>query len=316
MFSLKSSIYFCNECKKVMKHLDDLLFIDEFSNKGFCSEECIEDFYFPLIKHFEIIENSLRLKLNLNDENISIGPSDQTLVDEIVTSPNEIFRYTNELHETYYNFIKHYPDFTGIVISGVYRKEASFVFLSTVTRSINLVNEFRFGEKVNDWEIGEQTLEQELEESLHNNDFLVEENLATESGMDNDSDEEADMIFLTLLESKKSKILADIILGRCDDDIPFEDYPAYEFCFQDTLENPDEIFEKKDNEGDVIFYYIKTFPQGEKGEESFYYIVICLKRSTDATTVNVYPILAVPTTDMNMCQEFRSGTKLSGPLKN
>lgn len=289
------------------------MFIDEFSHKGFCSEDCIEDFYFPLIKHYEIVEHSLRSKLNLREENISAEPTDQALVEEVLTAPSEVFRQSNELHETFYHFIKHYPDFTALVVSSVYRKEASFVFLSTVTRSKLLVNEFRYGEKVNDWEIGEQALEQELQESLedslHNNDF-------SEESVDNESDEEEDMIFLTLLESKKSKILADVIINRREDDIPFEEYPGYEFCFQETLETPDEVFEKKDNEGDVIFTYIKTFSRGAHGEENFYYIVLCLKRTTDATTVNVYPILAVPTTDMKMCQEFRGGTKLSGPLKN
>lgn len=309
MFSLKSPLYFCSECKKVLGHLDDLLFIDELSSKGFCSEECIEDFYFPLIKHFEIVEHALRSKLNLREENISAEPTDQTLVESVVTSPSEIFRQSNELQETFYHFIKHFPDFTAIVIASVYRKEASFIFLSTVTKSKLLVNEFRYGEKVNDWAIGEQSLEQELEAGLHNNDFLGEE------VVDSESDEE-DMIFMQLLESKKSKILADVILSRREDDIPFEEYPGYESCFQETLETPDEVFEKKDNEGDVLFTYIKSFSRGAHGEEGFFYIVICLKRSTDATNVNVYPILAIPTTDIKMCQEFRGGTRLSGPLKN
>ena len=127
--------------------------------------------------------------------------------------------------------------------------------------------------------------------------------------MDEFEDNDEDMIFIQLLESKKSKLLADILMNRSESDIPFEDYSGYESCYQETLDFPDEVFEKKDNEGDVIFSYIKSF-------NNFFYIVTCLKRKLDNDVVNVYPILALPTTDIKMCQEFRGGTKLTGPLKN
>ena len=81
-----------------MSHLDDLLFIDEFSQKGFCTEECIEDFYFPLIKHFEIIEHSLRSKYNLLQENAN-AIFDHELVEQVLTSPSEVYRQGNELNE-------------------------------------------------------------------------------------------------------------------------------------------------------------------------------------------------------------------------
>ena len=121
------------------------------------------------------------------------------------------------------------------------------------------------------------------------------------------------MIFIQLLESKKSNLLAEILMTRKDSDIPFEDYDGYESCFQETLDFPDEVFEKKDKEGDMVFTYIKSF---SRGTESFSYIVICLKRIIETDTVNVYPILAFPTTDIELCQEFSGGTRLSGPLKN
>jgi hypothetical protein len=312
MLSLKTPIYFCSECKKIVGHLDELLFIDEFSHKGFCSEDCIEDFYFPLVKHYEILEHSLRTNLNLLKENISIEPLDEKLVEETVTHPSEVFRQSNELHETFYHFIKHYSDFSVIVVSSVYRNEASFIFLTTVTKSKLLLNEFRYSEKINDRDIGEQSL---LEESESFDDGINHNNFEGIDGVDEESENE-DMIFIQLLESKKSKILADVIINRKENDIPFEEYPGYEFCFQETLELPDEVFEKKDDEGDKLFTYIKSFSKGAHGEESFFYIVICLKRSADNTNVSVYPILAIPTIDMKMCQEFRGGIRLSGPIKN
>jgi hypothetical protein len=285
-----------------MDHLDDLLFIDEYSHKGFCSEECIEDFYFPLIKHYEMIEHSLRRKHRIENELPHGSIIEADMVEAVLEDPSEIFRQTNELHETFYNFIKHYTDFSVIVVASVYRKEASFVFLATRTKSQALITEFRYGELVMDWTRTEVEEDEEISVELE----------ADEVNMDEENEDE-DMIFIQLLESKKSNLLAEILMNRKDDDIPFEDYTGYESCFQETLDSPDEVFEKKDKEGDVIFTYIKAF---SRGRETFYYIVTCLKRIMEGENVNVYPILALPTIDMEMCQEFRGGTRLSGPLKN
>jgi hypothetical protein len=300
--NLRTPFYFCTECKKSVAHLDDLLFIDESSYKGFCSEECIEDFYVPLIKHYEIIENSLRKKHSLLDENGLGHIVDAALVDEVLEHPNEVFRQTNELKESFYHFIKNFLDFSVVVVTSVYRQEASFVFLTTKTKSRELLNEFRYGEKIIDWQNLEET-------SIDEPDFL--EFRDDEVAIDEEVQEDEDMVFIQLLESKKSRLLADILMKRKEDsDIPFEDYSGYESCFQETLDFPDEVFEKKDNEGDVIFSYIKSF-------SNFFYIVSCLKRKhPDSLDTTVYPVLALPTTDLELCQEFRAGVKLSGPLKN
>lgn len=288
-----------------MSHLDDLLFIDEYSHKGFCSEECIEDFYFPLIKHYEMVEHSLRKKHRLTDELPAGTIIEADVVEAALEHPSEIFHQTNELNETFYNFIKHYTDFSVVVVASVYRKEASFVFLATRTKSQALITEFRYGEMVTDWTRTEDEEDQEFSVQL---DESEEEVI-----MEDDENADEDMIFIQLLESKKSNLLAEILMNRKDSDIPFEDYTGYESCFQETLDSPDEVFEKKDKEGDVIFTYIKAF---SRGRETFYYIVTCLKRIMEGENVNVYPILALPTLDLEMCQEFRGGTKLSGPLKN
>lgn len=288
----------------MMNHLDDLLFIDEQSQKGFCSEECIEDFYFPLIKHFEMIEHSLRKKHNLHNEIPDGTIIEAAIVETVLENPDEVYCLRNELNETFYNFIKRVQDTFIIVISSVYRKEASFVFLATKTKSHALLAEFRYGEVIN-WE---------QDEDIEEPDIAVElEDDEDEVSMHDEDDNDEDMIFIQLLESKKSALLAEILMHRKESDIPFEDYTGYESCFQETLDSPDEVFEKKDKEGDVVFTYIKAF---SRGRETFYYIVTCLKRMMGGEQVNVYPILALPTTDMEMCQEFRGGIRLSGPLKN
>lgn len=303
MTTLKKPFYFCTECKKIVKTLDDLLFIDEFSLRGFCSKDCIEDFHFPLIKYYEAMEHSLRKKYHAENEEVALEV-DNEILEVVLTSPDEIFRLGNELQENFYYYIKHFGESAVIVVASVYRKEASFIYLITATKSKALLNEFRAGEDVREW--------------LQRPDEIVEDEKGHEYQEAEEASEEGeeDMLFIQLLESKKSQLLADILVKRKDSDIPFEDYSGYESCFEETLEVPDEVFERRDNEGDKLFSYIKTFTRGPRPSDSFYYIVVCLKRNEGVEVTNVYPVLGLPTTDMEMCQEFRIGTRLTGPLQN
>jgi hypothetical protein len=288
-----SPLYFCTECKTVVTELDKLLFIEEHSSKGFCSESCIEDFYAPLITHFENLEKKTRKTLGIEEEGIHQKHDDKDLVEEVLSSPTEVWQIQNELRESIYHYIKHFKDYSAIVVCTVYNKQASFVFFKTITRSKALLEEFRRPE-----EDEGPTPPEELNE-------VPEENFSEE-----------DFEFMQLLESKKSKLLADLLLKRKDEDISFEDFTNYESCYQECLETPDEVFESKDNEGDVFFVYIKSFIQDGA---NFFYIISCLKRKDMETNdeVNVFPVLAFPTNDMDLYREFRSGAKISaGPLKN
>lgn len=289
MLDFKTAIYFCSECRKIVKSLNELLFISEHSQLGFCSENCIEDFYLPIIKHYERTEHSLRKKHNVADEYIQPAIRVEDIIDDVLAFPDEIFSLSNELGDSYFHFIKFFSTYYAIVIASLHENKASFVFLSTLTNSKEFLNEFRHGEKI--------VLEKKRNE-----------------------DEDEDMIFIQYLEGKKSKILADVISNKSDTDISFEDYPEYEFCFQETLDQPDEIFEKKDNEGDLLFTYIRSFSKKDLPHEAFFYIVLCLRRDDkkekSENDVNVYPILAFPTFDIKLCQEYRVGARLTGPLKN
>ena len=56
---INQPIYYCNHCKKIFSKLDDLLFVEDGTSKGFCSEYCIESFYTPIIVHYEEREKEL-----------------------------------------------------------------------------------------------------------------------------------------------------------------------------------------------------------------------------------------------------------------
>lgn len=302
MGPFKSAIYFCSECKNLVNHLDDLLFIDEKSHKGFCSETCIEDFYLPFIKHFAKLASELREKydlLNEDSEHFDIFLTDSEQ-ERVIKNPSEVYCQQNELGDSFYFFISHFIDHSAVVISTAYEKEASFIFFATKTHSKKLIEEFRSGEAILDWS---EKKPDQYHGPKDNEEALVE-----------DENEKEDLIFMQLLESKKSKLLADILIKQKSNDISFEEFSDYEFCFEECLNNPDEVFEYKDNEGDMFFNYIKTF---SRGVESFYYIVSCIKRKIPgAGEVNVYPVLALPTIDIDLCQEFRIGKRISGPVTN
>ena len=92
------TIYYCSECKRVVKSLEDLLFIEEYSHKGFCTESCIEDFYLPLIKYFEVLENKLRIKHNLINEFLGHEIS-ESVFEDIISTPDEVYKKSNELNQ-------------------------------------------------------------------------------------------------------------------------------------------------------------------------------------------------------------------------
>ena len=153
--------------------------------------------------------------------------------------------------------------------------------------------------------LGERIINNVIEENSNDSDEL------SQSGEFN----EEDFIFMQLLENKKSKLLAELLEKRKDDDISFEDFMLYEYCFPETLETPDEVFESLDNEGDSFYVYIKSFI---KETENYFYIISCLKRKNkeESPEVNVFPVLAFPTNDLDLYSEFRSGKRIAAHMKN
>ncbi len=261
-------IYCCTECKKIVISLDQLLFVEENSVKGFCSEECIEFFYSPMLKYYEEILYSFRTELKLQNESITYDLSEQELMEEVIHTPSEIWRNENELHEEVFSYIKHFTNSSVIVLCTVLRLEPSFIFLMTKTSSQELVSKFRIGERI-----------------VINSDSEVED-------------------LIQELEGKKSQLLAELLSKRKDDDIPFEEFSEYDNFLDITLESPDETFEVKDREGDLLVTSIKSFTKNNK---NFFYIIITLKNMN---------ILSFPTEDMELYSEFRIGKKTSSNFKN
>lgn len=292
---LKAPVYSCYQCRSLHDSLQDLLFVEEKSSKGFCSEKCIEKFYHPILKHYEKMEETLRKELNLEDESVLFGISDEEVMKRLVESPDEVWRLTNELQEEIYSYIKFFNKAYFIVLCTAFKNEPSYIFNTTKTTDERLLNEYRIGEVVS----RERKTLQDLEE---------------------------------IIERKKSEILATIIEVNSEDDITMDRYTEYDRFFEETMQEADEIYEHKDKHGDVMVTYIKSYrDQGE----GIFYIIVCLKSDSPSLKnieqeipelnaeedrkkdlMTIFPVMAFPTRSGSIYREFKQGKLLSGHLSN
>ena len=96
---------------------------------------------------------------------------------------------------------------------------------------------------------------------------------------------------------------------------PFEKFDIYDEFVEATLQSPDEVFKRVDEEGDNILTYIKAH---ELNGISFYYFCICMKFETHwgQDTETVIPIISFPSLDGELYRKYRSGDLITGNLKN
>jgi len=300
--SFINPIYHCSECKKIIENVEELLFVEENTHKGFCSESCIEKYYSAIIDYFEAQEKKIRKKYSLMDEPCLIYVGKQSYMESVLSRPKQIWKMTNDLGEVFYSFIGEFKEaktnfqntFYLIIICSVYDAKASFIFSATATKDRNVLKEFQFGDAIADPQ-----------------SFVAEVPRVSEKPAGTDIAPEA----MEFLESKKSSYLAELMEERSVADIPFEKFPLYEDYFDLTLENPDEVYHTKDTDGDEVFTYIKAH---EHSGVSFYYFILLVKIDSrwSPEQDTLLPIVSFPTVDGEIYNNYRQGEQLSGGLKN
>lgn len=304
---LKKPLYHCSQCKKILPELEELLFVEEGSQRGFCSESCIEKYFSPLIEHYELQEKKIRKKLGVNDEPCMKYVGQQSYMESTLARPSQIWRLENELKEEIFCFVGEFKEketqyqntFYLLIICSVFDHRPSFIFAVTATKDPRILKEYQIGEPVSDPK-----------------SFVKSPN-PEELALPSDIHPEA----LSLLEMKKSQVLAAQLEKRSMADIPFEQFNLYDSFFEATLMDPDEIYRVKDDDGDILLTYIKAHNQGET---SFYYYVLMLKLdsryyqgSDKAGDKEVLlPVLSFPSVDAQMAELYRQGDLLTGVTKN
>ncbi len=296
-----NDLYFCEKCRTSVKEASELHFVEENSDRGFCSEKCILEFYRPFMQKFEQEESVWREQLMLGVEancRELLGSEDH--LQKTLDEPTEIYVFETNTAQQFYTHI-HELKINGdlyfsILILSYIDDSPSFVFYRTLTQSQGLTALYRRG----------STVELERDTQKDGAEIL--------STMTDDEIQLAQEI-LEEVESKKSMLLADMLMKRSDSDIEFERFHIFDKYLELTMAAPDEVYEFLDEHGDKIFTNIKSF---KTLEESFFYIVLALpykNKKGSKSSVQV-PILGFPSNDKDLYPKYAQGTALNEKLKN
>jgi len=289
--------YLCNCCRKEIVDLPDLLFVENDSSRYFCSENCIEKFFTPLVSHYNALEDNLRREVGVTKDNDSTALDylgDSAVMDRLLYTPTEIWVDRNVAGEEVYHFLSLIEGVDngplyGVVVALVREFSPSFILSATVTKSLELFNKYRLGMKIDDISSylkrgGEQISEMALDEEIFNS-----------------------------VERLKSELLATHLELRSENDVPYEDFYLYEECLSKTMENPDAVYYHQLH-GQELLSYMKS---GSGKHGAFFYIVICLRLADDAAENNlVVPVFSFPTIDGDLYQQFCEGTQVFGDIKS
>ncbi|TDJ07189.1 MAG: hypothetical protein E2O68_03920 [Deltaproteobacteria bacterium] len=280
--------YYCNKCGKIFDNSEDILFVEDDSPRGFCSESCIETFFRPMVRLFEKIEENLRAKYNLQEEESLKYLEFPNFLDELLKKPQEIWALENNLQEKYYFIFSSFKDRKGkdfylVSICLFYQNRPSFLFLVTATYSEEFIAEFRAGVKLN-----------------KNLPMLPATRDAKEAEL------------LGMVERKKTFLLTELLKLRDNNDISFYEFSEFESFVDPTIDGPDEVYSFIDEAGDKIRTYIKAF---HSDQGAFYYYVLCLKTGKKSDK-GLIPIFSFPSRDGKIYRKFSQGSLVSGNLKS
>jgi len=289
-------LFFCEQCRKQLEDVSLIHFVEDHSDRGFCSETCILDFYRPYMQALEDEEHQFRQELNMNDNegHSEILGSDHYL-QLALNSPSETWRVENDLNQKFYTHILQIQidskDFFIILICSHIDGAPSFVFYRTLTSSMDLLKKYQRDHLL---VINEQE-----------DEFLSQEEDETDLGQE----------IIEQIEFKKSFLLADMLEKRMPNDIGFEKFPEYDQYLELTLKSPDEIYEFEDDEGDILHTCIKSYQLGEK---SFFYILIAMPYGggNDGEGIVMVPILGFPSNDKTLYPKYAIGKRIDPTLAN
>lgn len=269
----------CSNCKNVSDTSDEYLVVDGDSSQLFCSETCIESFYKNLIIFYK---NKFKEKgISTNEDN---HEQLSEYLQNTISNPDSVFEHRNSFSPTFYIALKMIEEnIYSIVIFFMFNEKPSFILLNEVISDDQFINSLS---------------------ALKQVDFRFESDSV-------DSLKELEIY----IEQKKSQELSVLLTKQIGSDIQIDQHYLYEKYLDRTLEEPDEVYEYKDEIGDKLYIYSKAF---NINSLCFFYIAIVhfLKSDTAVDKDVVIPILSFPTIDSSLYKFYQSGVRLSGTLKN
>jgi hypothetical protein len=273
-------IYFCSECKKILTNIKDLYFIRDHTDISFCSEECIEDFYQPLSSYLvKKIKNSLEKN---EDEFVQFFLDSDEELENVSMKYDQKIAIKNDLNEEIFICIKFLDRHFIAIISTFFENEVSYIFVVLKSNSKKLLTDLR---KNNSIEVNA-----EIDPEIINEELKI----------------------IEMVEAKKSHFLSDLLMIQRPSDIQFEDFFKYDKELNETLYNPDEVYEFKDKEGDLIISYLKSFVV--KGNQVIYVVLLAFKQNINGSESKIFPILSFPTNDFTLYSNYKIGKKVTSAL--
>lgn len=271
---------FCQSCRKPLGADDKIVYVEEATNRFFCSEKCIRTYYDPMSEYYR------QQMLGIRDpHDIPEGDFDEyeSYAPLCLSDPDEIWVEETENGETVTTFLSNFTNeggkFTYVVMCFCLEMEPTYILLSFPTRDKKLVEEFRRGEKIEITEDSDEvTAEPEVSPVL-NEDFMAKQGNAIEEEM---------------------------LRYRSPSDIPQKEFEEHAHFLDQTIENPDEVWELQDDGGNTLLTLIS------QQEENLYYMVICTYDQRMESQESWRVIYHFPTNDPAMVQRYRRGVMREG----
>jgi hypothetical protein len=270
---------FCQSCRTALGAEEKVVYVEDNSNRYFCSEKCIRAFYDPMGEHYRKHMLELRDPHDIPEADFDEYESYAPLC---LSNPDEVWADTTELGEsvTYFlsNFTNEGGKFTYVVMCFCLELEPTYILLSFPTRDKKMVEEFRRGQRVEIQEAEDAPAEPEVSPVL-TEDFLARQGNAIEEEM---------------------------MRYRSPTDIPKKDFEEHAHLLDQTIENPEEVWELQDEGENTLLTMISQHGEG------LHYIVICTFDQGVENQESWRVVYNFPTNDPALVQRYRRGQMREG----
>lgn len=274
---------FCHKCRKVMGSDDQIVYVEEGANRFFCSEKCIRDYYDPMADYYKGQHVASRDPHDIPEADFTKYESYAPLC---LSNPDEVWREETDNGENFYYFIANFTDeggrFSYVVMCFCLELEPTYLLLSLPTRDRKMVEAFRRGKQL---EINSQEKEVASAQEKDMSEALKE----------------------TFLSKQGNAIEEEMLRYRSKTDIPPGDFDDYTHLLEETIENPDEVWELQDEKNNTLLTLIN------QQDEQLHYVVICTQDQGSGEGQESWRVIySFPTNDPALVQRYRRGALREG----
>ncbi len=268
---------FCQRCRVPLGPDDKVMYVEEGTNRFFCSEKCIREYYDPASEFYRKELAELRDPHDIPDAEFQKYESYAPLC---LSNPDEVWFEETEHGDGFYFFIGNYTNeggrFSYVVMCFCLELEPTYIIMAFPTRDKKLVEVFRRGEQV------DMAAEEEASEPV------------TTAAKE------------TLLENQGKALEEEMLRWRSKDDISPDEFEEYSHYLEQTIEGPDEVWELQDEKESAILTLIGS------PEDGLTYIVICTLDGGMEGQESWRVLYNFPTRDPALVQRYRRGVLREG----